>query len=736
MSGQLEVGRRKFITVTVAGGAGVGLGLYFAVGGERTRTPKESWSARPDSWVANAWLRLDPNGVATVRVNHSEMGQGVTTGLPTILAEELDIEWNNVRFEIAPVEQVYKNPMFMVQMTGGSTSTPSSWSILREAGAVAREMLVRAAARALGVAARDCRTSRGFVIHDGSNQRLPYGQLVEVAASVRPPAEVELKEPSEFRLIGTDVPRLDVAEKVDGAAVFGIDVQLPGLLNATVIHAPVFGDRVKNVTADAALAMPGVHSVLPIEAGVAVVADTWWHAARAAEVVEVEWHGSGHRDLSSAAIWTRWGELAASGEAKELAAEGDVGAALAKANKRVQATYRVPFEAHATPEPMNCTAHAQPGRCRIWAPTQNQDGAQEVAARITGLRYTDIDVVTTYLGGGFGRRGEVDYVAEAVELSLELGAPVKVIWSREEDMARGPFRPASLHVLEAGLDADGALVAWSHRIVGPDPLAISLPGTLACALPYGAPRSLRDGARRLLGGFGSSVLAGMGVMGGAAPVPYRVPHLRVDYVADDPGIPVTMWRGVGNTVNGYVVESFIDEVAAAAGRNPVELRTGLLVDARRRAVLELAVGRAGVAPGPGRGVAVVEFHDALVAMVADVVVEGGQVVVQRVVCAVDCGRVINPRNVRAQVAGGVAFGLTAALKGDITIDGGRVMQSNFDDFPILTMREMPEVEVHLVPTERDPVGIGEAGVPPIAPAVANAVFAATGNRTRALPIRL
>jgi isoquinoline 1-oxidoreductase beta subunit len=739
------MGRRRFLKVAVLGGAGLALGVYLGFGGEEKRSLEESWGVRPGSWTPNAWLRIDPDGTVTVRVNHSEMGQGVTTGLPTLVAEELEVPWSRVRFEIAPVEEVYKNPAFNAQMTGGSTSTPTSWDVLRQAGALAREMLICAAALTWGVEAGTCRAEEGVVIHIPSKRRLGYEELATRAAQLDPPRKVRLKDPASYRLIGRDLPRLDAEEKIEGEAVFGMDVRLPGLLTATVVHPPVFGDGVKSFKAEKALAMPGVRRVMAIDTGVAIVADTFWQARQATEAVEIEWDGKGNREVSSGALWKRWAELARGKEtleAKELFSRGEPDRALKGAARTIRAAYRLPFQAHATAEPMNCTAHVEKDRCRIWAPTQNQDGTQEVAARLTGLGYGDIEVYTTYLGGGFGRRGAVDFVVEAVELSRSLGAPVKVIWSREEDIAHDLYRPASYHRLRAGLDGDGRPIAWTHRIVGPDHLAKEIPSMLGTMMPYWVPRGLRDLATRASTEFLPSVISGGGVKGGAAPLPYAIGHVRVDYVHDDPGVPVGFWRSVGNSANAFVVECFLDEIAAAGGRDPVALRMELLnASPRMRAVLELAARQAGWSNKPPvgihRGVAVHEFHGTFVAMVAEVSVDSHkQVRVHRVVCAVDCGRVINPRIVRAQVAGGLIFGLTATLKSEITLKKGRVRQSNFHDFPILTLEETPRIEVHPVKSEHRPSGIGEVGVPPIAPAVANAVFAATGKRLRKLPLEL
>lgn len=733
--------RRRFIKMTVLGGGGLALGLYLGFCGERASSLEESWGGT-GGWFPNAWLRVNADGTVVVRINHTEMGQGVTTGLSTIVAEELDLEWSQVRFEIAPVEPVYKNPLFGVQATGGSTSVKGSWDILHHAGAVARVMLVQAAAEQWGVSVTECRTESGSVIHNSTRRTVGYGELTEAAAQLTPPEEVALKDPTEFRLIGSDVPRLDLREKIAGTAVFGTDVQLPGMLTATVIHPPVLGDGVRGFSADQAMTMPGVRRVLEVDTGVAVVADTFWQAKKAAESVEIAWDERGDRNLSTNAIRERWSELAEQDKAKELQSEGDVAIALGQAAQVIEATYIIPFQAHASAEPIACTAFVERDRCRVWAPTQNQDGAQEVAARLTGKSYQDIDVVTTYVGGGFGRRVNVDYVVEAVQLSAAMEAPVKVLWSRDEDIRHDFYRPASYHVLRAGIDDNGKPVAWSHRMVGPDPSIAVIPAMVPSVLPIWMPRRARNVTSWLAGKAAPKLMYGEGVAGGAAPLPYAIDNIKVDYIADDPGVPVGFWRSVANSANAFVVECFVDEMASAAGRDPAELRQALLVNAPHHSeVLNLATSAAGwgdaQVEGIHCGLAVHEFDETFVAMVADVTVgDDGRVAVKRVVCGVDCGTVITPRIVRTQVASGIAFGLSATLKGEITLDGGRVRESNFHDFPILTMAEMPEVEVHLVDSDRHPSGIGETGVPPIAPAVANAVFAATGQRLRKLPLRL
>lgn len=735
----VDKSRRRFL-LAAAGGAVLAVGVYLGFGGEKRRDGREVWSDSPEDWAPNAWLKIDGQGRVTVRVKHSEMGQGCTTGLPALVAEELEVDWDQMGFEIAPVEEIYKNPAMGIQLTGGSTATPTSWEPLRMAGAIARELLIAAAAKEWGVPTGECKAAHGAVTHQASKRSLTYAQLTAAASRLEPPKQVALKKPEEYKLIGKDLPRLDAKAKMEGKAVFGIDVELPGMLTAAVIQPPVFGDRLKSFDAAQAEKMPRVKRVLPMVGGLAVVAETYWHASRAAQAVDIKWEGLGNASLDSDALWERWTELLAQDEAKEMFRKGDAARALQSASQVVSADYRAPFQAHATPEPMNCTAWVQPDSCRIWAPTQNQDGTQEAAARLTGLAYSQVQVHTTFLGGGYGRRSAVDYVAQAVELSMRLGAPVKVVWSREEDIQHDFYRPASLQRVRAGLDPQGRLTAWSHRLVGPDQLSFLMPLLFPTIMPYWLPRGVRNAGYWLGENVIAKIVKGNAVTEGVAPLPYAVDHVLVDYIHDDPGVPTGFWRGVAHTSNAFVAECFVDEIARAGGRDPLELRLELFRDnPRMQKVLRVAAREAAWSDKPSagvfRGLAAHEFSGAMVAMVAEISLgrERG-FKVERITAAVDCGQVINPYIVRDQIIGGAVFGLTAAMKSAITLKQGRVEQSNFDDFPLLRMSEMPAMTVHMVESHLPPKGIGEAGVPPVAPAVANAVYAATGKPVRSLPI--
>ena len=702
--------RRAFLQVTGTVGAGFVIGF---------RLP-DRHGVLP--FAPNAWLKVDTDGTVTVTTDKSEMGEGNHTALAMIVAEELDADWSKVKIGPVPV-----NPAGWSRRmaTGGSTSVRTSWDILRKAGATARAMLVSAAAQTWGVAPADCRTENGAVTH--ASHRMTYGELATKAAAVPIPENPPLKDPKDFRLLGRRTHRLDTPSKVNGTAQFGIDVHMPGMLTASVERAPVFGGKVKSFDATRAKAMPGVRHVVQLEntpwtgtggawgvgteSGVAVVADSYWQAVEGRRALQITWD-----DGPNATLGDIPGKLAGlAGQAGVSARkDGDAVAALAGAAKQIDAVYTVPFLHHATMEPMNCTAHVRADSCEVWAPTQNQTRAQEVAAEASGLPKEKVRIHTTLLGGGFGRRLESDFVAEAVRISKAVNAPVKVIWSREDDTKHGFYRPATYNRLAAGLDAQNKPIAWTHHIVAP-PILIKFG-----PLQNGIDATLIDGA---------------------SDVPYAFPNVSVDQVAADlPGIPLGFWRSVGASQNAFVVESFMDELAAAAGRDPYEFRRELLqAKPRHLRTLELAATKAGwgtpLPAGRARGIALAEWEPTTCAEVAEVsVAPDGAVRVHRVVCAVDCGQVVNPDTLEAQMQGGVVFGLTAALYGEITIANGRVQQGNFTDYPMLHISEMPVVEVYTVNSTDALGGIGEPSVPPTAPAVCNAIFAATGKRIRSLPI--
>jgi len=700
--------RRHFLHVTGA----AGLLIAFRIPDRRGVVP----------FAPNAWLQVGTDGNVTLTIDKSEMGEGNHTALAMLIAEELDADWTKVK--IGPVPD---NPARWSRRmsTGGSTSVRTSWDILRKAGATARTMLVAAAAQTWGAEPAACSTDNGVVSHAGTTHRLTYGELATKAASIPVPENPPLKDPKDFRLLGKRTHRLDTPSKVNGTAQFGIDVRVPRMLIASVERSPVFGGRVKSFDATRTKAMPGVRHVVQLEStpwtgtgawgvgtesGVAVVADTYWQAVEGGRALQITWDEGANATLGDIP-----GKLASLANQAGVSArkDGDAAAALAGAAKQIDAVYTVPFLHHATMEPMNCTAHVRADGCDVWAPTQNQTRAQQVAAEAAGLPIDKVRIHTTLLGGGFGRRLESDFVAEAVRISRAVKAPTKVIWSREDDTKHGFYRPATYNRLVAGLDAQNKPLAWTHHIVAPPIL-----------LKYGP---LQNGIDRTL-------------IDGAADMPYGISNVFVDQVAADLPVPLGFWRSVGASQNAFVVECFMDEVAAAAGRDPYEFRRELLqAKPRHLRTLELAATKAGwgtpLPPGRGRGIAIAEWEPTTCAEVAEVsVASDGTVRVHRVVCAVDCGQVVNPDTLEAQMQGGVVFGLSAALYGEITIANGRVKQGNFTDYPVLRIPEMPVVEVYTVPSTDALGGIGEPSVPPTAPAVCNAIFAATGRRIRSLPI--
>lgn len=734
--------RREMIKIAVAAGGGllVGFSLSEPLGSDAAAQP----ATRPykadgnGPFEPNAWLRIATDDSITVIVDKSEMGQGVMTALPMILAEEVEADWSRVRAEFAPAAEVYENPVYKMQLTGGSTAIRASWDNLRRAGATARELLVSAGAEAMGVPRSECHAENGSVVHAATGRRMRFGELATRAAAQRTPESVRLKEPAEYKIIGKPLARLDTAAKVAAKAVYGIDIRIPDMLVATVVHPPVFSSQVKSLDASRAKKLPGVKDVLTISSGIAVVADTYWHAAKATEALTIEWSARANDTLTSEEIRRRF--AAAAGDAgRKVHSIGNAPEAFAKASRTVSATYETPYQAHATPEPMTCTAHVRDSACEVWVPTQAQTLAHVTAVALTGLPAGAVSIHTTFLGGGFGRRGDPDVVAEAVEISKAMRAPVKVIWSRSEDIQHDTYNPASLIVMKAALNEDGAPTAWSHHLVAPAHLAHLFPLYVPQNLPRWLPQFVRRAASPTVGYFVADGVLNKEATKGATP-PYAIENIDVVYSRVEPGIPTGAWRSVAHSYNAFAVECFIDELAAAAGRDSLAYRRTLLVKAPRlRHALDTAAKRAGwgrtMAAGTGLGIAVHDYEGTSVAQVAEVQVsEKGVIRVPRVFCAVDCGIVINPRIVTAQIESAIAFGLTAALKSSIHIDKGRVVEGNLDDFPILRMGEMPRIEVEIVASTERPTGIGETGLPPIAPAVANAVYAATGKRVRRLPI--
>jgi isoquinoline 1-oxidoreductase beta subunit len=663
------------------------------------RLPELLDASPEDAGVAlNEWIWINRDNMVTLMINHSEMGQGALTGLAVLFAEELDVELDQLRTVFAPVDARYENGLWGGQFTGGSSSIRGEWTRLRKIAAKTRARLVTAAAQRWGIETEDCRTEHGQVVHSPTGKRLAYGELAEAAAQLKSPRSALLKAPAEFLLIGRTLPRLDIPAMALGRTRYGIDVALPGMQVATVARCPVFGGRAKRFDAAAALAIPGVRKVLPIASGIAVVADDFWSALRGRDALQIDWMLGRNAQLNNEKIEQRL--LRALNDSGTLIERrGDAKRTLARASPIVEAIYHTPYLAHATIEPMNCVADVREDACDLWVGTQDQQGSRAVAAEISGLPEDRVRVHTQFLGGGFGRRLHTDFVAEAVELSRTLGTPVQVIWTRADDLQHDFYRPAHAMRLQACLDRHGLPAAWFMRVGGPE---LALDGT---------------------------------------DLPYAIPHMREEHVETVSPVPTGPWRSVGASNNAFAIECFIDELAYIAGHDPLAYRLALLDDEpRHRAVLELAAKKAcwggPLSPGHGRGVAVYRSFDSVVAQVVEVSVAGGAIRVERVVCAIDCGIAVTPDAVRAQLEGGIAFGLSAALHEEIRIDEGRVQQASLQDYPLLTLAEMPQVEVHIVPSQAAPGGVGEPGVPVIAPAVANAVFALTGQRLRRLPMRL
>ncbi len=709
----VDLSRREFLKVTAIVGGGLAIGAYLPAFAQEKRAPGLDVAK---SFEPNAWVRITPDNTITIVVDKSEMGQGVMTSMPMLVAEELDADWPQIKTQQAPANEVYKNLKFGIQATGGSTSVASSWEHLRQMGATAREMLVAAAAQQWGVTPDSCVTDKGMITHSASGRKVSYGEVATAAASLPVPQNPKLKSPENFKFIGKPIARVDTASKVNGTAGFGIDVKVPDMLIAAIVHSPVFGGKLASFDAAQAKVIPGVRAVVPVgEGGVAVVAGDYWTAKKGLQAIKIRWNEGANAQVSTASVNKMFAE-AAKRPGAVAHNHGDAAKSLNQAAKKMNAVYQLPFAAHATMEPMNCTAHVRQDACEIWAPTQNQTGVQMVAAMITGLPKEKIIVHTTLLGGGFGRRFEQDFLADAVLISKAVGAPVKLIWSREEDMTHDFYRPAVYNRLSAGLDKNGMPIAWTHRIVCSSIMSRAIPQMVKNGID---PTSVE----------------------GAAELPYGIPNVHVDYVMKETGVPVGFWRSVGSSHTAFVVESFLDELAAAGKKDPFEFRRQLLEKSpREKGVLELAASKAGwgspLPQGHAHGIAVHKSFGSYVAEVAEVsVAKDGNVRVHKVTCAIYCGMVVNPNTVQAQMQSCIVYGLTAALKGAITIDKGRVQQRNFDSYPMLRMNEMPVIEVHLLPSTEPPSGVGEPGVPPIAPAVANAIFAATGKRIRQLPIQ-
>ncbi|RQQ56637.1 xanthine dehydrogenase family protein molybdopterin-binding subunit [Burkholderia stagnalis] len=718
------VSRRRFLKFGMSLGAAAGGGLLLGfsvpaaggdarrsvIGGDADETP------RAGVFAPNAFVQIDRNGQVTLVMPKVEMGQGVYTSLPMLIAEELEVPLSNVTLDHAPPnEKLFADPLLGGQLTGGSTSIRYAWEPMRRAGATARTLLVGAAAKQWNVDPAACRAENGEVLHPPSGRRASYGQLADAAAKLPVPKDVALKKPADFKLVGKPVKRLDSPEKVDGTAQFGLDVRLPGMLYAVIVNSPVFGGTIASIDDTAAKRIGGVRQVVRADNAVAVVGDHTWAAKRGASALVVKWNEGAGAKVSTKDIAADHARAADSGKGAVARKDGDVDKAFANAKTRVDAVYEQPLLAHATMEPVNCTVHVRPDGCEIWLGTQVPTRALDAVQRITGFPREKIVVNNHLLGGGFGRRLEVDMVEQAVKIAKQVNAPVKVIWTREEDIQHDMYRPYYYDRISAGLDANGKPVAWRHRIVGSSILARF------------APPAVKDGVDP-------------DAVEVSAELPYDLPNQLVDYVRQEPRhVPTAFWRGVGPTRGTFVVESFIDELAAQTKTDPVQYRRALLGKTpRARNVLDVATKAAGwgapLPKGQGRGVSVMHAFGSFFSIVVDVAVDGGDVQVKRVVCAVDCGMAVNPDTIEAQVQGGIIFGITGALYGEITIENGRVAQSNFTDYRMLRIDETPPIDVHIVKSAEAPGGIGEPGTAATAAALSNAIFAASGKRLRKLPV--
>ena len=705
-----DLARRSFLRTGAATGGGLLLSLTLPLTGG-------AQAAGDGPFAPNAFVRIGEDGRIVLVMPYVEMGQGTYTAIPMLIAEELEVTLNQVRLEHAPPdEKLYGNPLVAgVQATGGSTAIMASWQPLRQAGAIARTLLIAAAAKRWNVAPEACRAQAGEVLHPATGRSLKYGALAADAAKLPVPKEVALKDPKDFKIIGTPSKRLDAPAKVDGSAVYGIDARPPGVKIATLAQSPVFGGRVKSLDDAAAKAVKGVRQIVRLDDAVAVVADHMGAAKKGLAALKIDWDDGPHAKLTTDQIARELEQatLAAGAVAETI---GDTAKALASAATKVEATYQLPFLAHAALEPMNCTVHVRKDGCDVWVGTQVAARAQAAAAKVAGLPLDKVVLHQHLIGGGFGRRLEIDGVTRATEIARHVDGPVKVVWTREEDIQHDMYRPYWFDRLQAGLDEKGRPVAWNHRFAGSS--------IIARWLPPGFNKGLDPDS-----------------VDGAIHLPYGLPNMHVEYLrVEPPGIPTAFWRSVGPSHNVFVVESFMDELAATAKQDPVAYRLALLEKSpRAKAVLELAAAKAGwgqaLPQGVGRGVSVQHVFGSYLAQVAEVeVAKNGSVRVRRVVAAVDCGIVVNPDTVKAQIESATNFGITAALYGEITVKDGRVEQSNFDTYQMLRLDEAPSIEVHIVKSSQAPGGMGEPGTSAIVPAVANAIFAATGKRLRRMPV--
>jgi isoquinoline 1-oxidoreductase beta subunit len=703
-----DLSRREFLKTTATATGGLVIAMYLPA---CSRPENAATSAGPPKEVtANAWLRIATDGSITILVDRSEMGQGVYTALPTLICEELGVAPASIKVEFAPPGKEYINALLGGQVTGGSTSVRDAWEKLRMAGAEARTRLIAAAAKDWGAPPQACSVADGYVVF--TSRRKSYGELAEAAAALPKPENVQLKSRNEWKYIGKPQRRLDTPAKVDGSAQYGIDVRLPGMLYAALAQPPELNASVKSFNADSAQGMPGVRQILQTSSGVAVIADSWWQAHQAREALKIEWAPGASAKVSNASISAGL-KSAASGKGKEVRKDGDVEQAL-KSGRRFEQTYELPLLAHATLEPQNCTAEFRDDGCHIYVPTQVQQIAQGAAAQAAGLPPEKVFVHTTFLGGGFGRRLEADFIPAAVECAKAVNKPVKLLWTREDDMTHDKYRPAARNTLSATFDSNKKLNAVKIHLVAPSITSRWFPAAVA------------NGA---VDPFAVEA---------AHNFPYAVPNVYVDYLQHEIGIDVGYWRSVSHALNCFAVESFMDELAYEAQADPYEFRRNMLdKEARWQMVVDTAAKKAGWGRAPSGhylGIAAMSGYDTYMAQVAEISMQGTTLKVHRIVCAIDCGQMVNPGIVEAQAEGSILFGLTAALFSEINIAGGRVKEQNFDDYRLLRINEAPQIDVYVVNSTEKPGGMGEPATALVAPAVCNAIYAATRKRIRSLPI--
>jgi isoquinoline 1-oxidoreductase beta subunit len=712
MSGAAPLTRRTFLASVGAIGGALTLGFDIPFGPQ----PVYASGAGPE---ITAWIVIASDDTVTIRVAKSEMGQGSFTALPMLVAEELECDWSKVKAEFAPPhENRRRNRVWGNMSTGASRSIGMSQNDLRQAGAIAREMLIAAAAAQWNVPGSECAAADGAITHRPSGRTVTFGAVAAAAATMSPPAQVKLKDPKDWKLIGTRQRRLEVADKVTGKPIYGIDVRLPNMLYATILQCPVFAGKLGSVDETKLAGIRGIRRVIKLPEAVAVVADSWWHASKAADALRVSWDVGDKAEVSSATIHAALREGLSAGDARIGRSDGNVDAALARAVKRIEADYEVPFLAHATMEPQNCTARVTADLVEIWVPTQDGETALAVAANAAGVLPSQVVVHKTMLGCGFGRRGIFqEFVRQAVLIAKEAGQPVKLVWTREEDTRHDFYRPVAAARMTAGLDADGTPIAWKIRTSGQSIIAAISPRVMQ----FGVDRNFLQG-----------LLEDM---------PYGVPNYLVDFAMRNTNVPVGVWRSVNHSQNAFFKESFVDEMAHAAGIDPYLFRRKLLgTKPRQLAVLDAAATSAGwgspAAPGLFRGIALHDSQGSICAQIVEISVDGaGKVRVHRVVSAIDAGHVVNPLTVELQTESAIVYALSAALYGEISIKGGQVEQSNFHDYPMLRLAEMPRVDTVIVASSGSWGGVGETPVPPLAPALCNAIFSATGKRIRSLPLK-